>query len=68
MDYGPGPGQVDGLNRYWVWDYTGDATFQALALLPQEIVELQVMGEEFDPAQFRGHSEWFTPRDWGSES
>ena len=69
MDYGPGPGQVDGVNRYWLWDYTGDATFQALALLPHEIVDLQMLGEVFDPAQFAGQDgEWFTPRNWGSKS
>jgi hypothetical protein len=50
LDYGPGPGMPDGLNRYWVWDYQGSAGAETLALAPQQIVELQVLGAAFDPA------------------
>ena len=52
MDYGPGGGTQDGLNRYWLWDYASDTGSHALSLLPQQIVDLQVLGEVFDPAQF----------------
>ena len=51
MDYGPGGGVQDGLNRYWLWDYASDTGAHALGLLPQQIVDLQVLGEAFDPAQ-----------------
>lgn len=69
MDYGPGAANEDGLNRYWLWDYSRNPGSQAAGLLPQEIVDLQVLGEAFDPAQFDPRpAQWFTPRDWGSQS
>ncbi len=69
MDYGPGLAHQDGLNRYWLWDCTNNAGSHALGLLPQEIVDLQMLGEVFDPAQFTERpAQWFTPRDWGSQS
>ena len=52
MAYGPGSGVQDGLNRYWLWDYAQTRGSYALKLLPQQIVELQVLGEGFDPGQF----------------
>ena len=69
MDYGPGVAHQDGMNRYWLWDYARNAGSHTLGLLPQEIVDLQMLGEVFDPAQFDGqHAPWRTPRDWGSQS
>jgi len=69
MDYGPGVAQQDGLNRYWLWDYTSNASSHTLGLLPQEILDLQMLGEVFDPAQFNPRpAQWFIPRDWGSQS
>ena len=52
LKYGPGGEVQDGLNRYWLWDYASDTGSHALSLLPQQIVDLQVLGEVFDPAQF----------------
>jgi hypothetical protein len=69
MDYGPGPAHQDGLNRYWLWDYSRNPGSHTLGLLPQEILDLQMLGEVFDPAQFNPRpAQWFTPRDWGSQS
>lgn len=68
MDYGPGAAHQDDLNRYWLWDYTGRGS-HILGLLPQEILDLQVLGEMFDPVEFNPRpAQWFTPRDWGSQS
>jgi len=65
MDYGPAAGQSDGVNRYWVWDYESRTGTHTLGLLPQEIVDLQILGEVFDPAEFNPMpAQWFTPRDW----
>jgi hypothetical protein len=50
MDYGPGGGMQDGLNRYWLWDYASDSGSNTLGLLPKQIVELRVLGDLFDPA------------------
>jgi len=51
MDYGPGGGIQDGLNRYWLWDYASDSGANALGLLPKQIVELRMLGDLFDPAE-----------------
>lgn len=69
MDYGPGAANMDGLNRYWLWDDLRNPGSQTAGLLPQEILDLQMLGEVFDPAQFNPRpAQWFTPRDWGSQS
>jgi hypothetical protein len=50
LDYGPGD-NPDGLNRYWLWDSTNESSVPKIGLLPQQIVDLAVLGESFDPAQ-----------------
>jgi hypothetical protein len=52
MDYGPGNEIQDGLNRYWLWDYASNTGPHTLGLLPKQIVELRMLGDVFDPAQF----------------
>jgi len=67
MDYGPGTGIKDGLNRYWLWDYASNTGSRTLGLLPQQIVDLQVLGEVFDPDQLGVRPpQWSIPRDWNS--
>ncbi|MGD0351543.1 MAG: hypothetical protein ABSB84_14705 [Verrucomicrobiota bacterium] len=67
MDYGPGGEIKDGLNRYWLWDYASNTGPHTLGLVPQQIVDLQVLGEVFDPAQLDVRPpQWSIPRDWGS--
>ena len=51
--YGPGENS-DGLNRYWLWDYASTTGDHTLGLAPQQIVELQVLGEVFDPIPVAG--------------
>lgn len=68
LDYGPGGEIEDGLNRYWLWDYTNITGAHTLGLVPQQIVDLQVLGETFDPAEFGIRtSPWSVPRDWGAQ-
>jgi hypothetical protein len=52
MDYGPGGEPPTGLHRYWLWDYTSNMDSHTLGLAPQQIIELQVLGEIFNPADF----------------
>lgn len=67
MDYGPGGEMHHGLNRYWLWDYASNTGTHTLGLLPQQIVDVQVLGDVFDPADFGVRaSPWSIPRDWGS--
>jgi hypothetical protein len=69
MDYGPGGGIQDGVNRYWLWDYTSNTGSPALGLLPEQVLDLRVLGEAFDPAQIKVTApQWSIPRDWSSPS
>jgi hypothetical protein len=52
MEYGLGSTGQDGLNRYWFWDSASSSGSHTLGLVPQQIVDLRVLGENFDPAQF----------------
>jgi hypothetical protein len=51
MDYGPGE-KSDGVNRYWLWDYAGEANSRTIGLIPQQILDVQVLGTLFDPGEF----------------
>ena len=67
MDYGPGTGLADGLNRYWFWNYAANTDMTVLGLLPPEILELHVLGELLDPAEFGTRSwSWAVPRNWST--
>ena len=69
LDYGPGAGIQDGVNRYWLWDYTSNNGSHTLSLLPEQILALSVLGGVFDPAEFDvPPPQWSIPRDWGSPS
>ena len=69
MDYGPGAGIQDGVNRYWLWDYTSNNGSHTLSLLPEQVLDLRVLGEVFDPAQIEvTPPQWAIPRDWGLPS
>jgi hypothetical protein len=67
MDYGPGAEFADGLNRYWLWDYASNTAPRTLSLVPQQIVDLQMLGELFDPAHLDVRPlQWSIPREWNS--
>lgn len=52
MEYGPGE-NPDGLNRYWLWDYANETGSRTIGLIPQQILDLQVLGDGFDPSEFK---------------
>jgi hypothetical protein len=67
MDYGRGAGVQDGINRYWFWDYTSNNGSHTLSLLPEQVLDLRILGELFDPAQIEVPSaQWSIPRDWSA--
>ena len=69
MDYGPGAGTHDGVNRYSLWDYTSNNGSHTLSLLPEQILDLRILGEVFDPAAFGvPPPAWSIPRDWALPS
>jgi hypothetical protein len=69
VDYGPGEGIQDGVNRYWLWDYTSNTGSPNLGLLPDQILDIRVLGQAFDPAEFGAPPPtWSIPRAWGPTS
>jgi hypothetical protein len=48
ISYGLGSESHDELNRYWLWDYASSTGSNMIGLLPQQIVDLQVLGDVFD--------------------
>jgi len=69
LDYGPEPDVKDSLNRYWVWDQSGTAVTNPLGLVPGQIVELRVLGQNFSPEKMPlGDRAWSVPRNWGNSS
>jgi hypothetical protein len=69
LDYGQGGGIPDGVNRYSLWDYTSNNGSHNLRLLPEQILDLSVLGVVFDPAEFGVPTPaWSIPRNWGSQS
>lgn len=51
MNYGLGE-NADGLNRYWLWDDASETSDHKLGLVSQQIVDMSILGEVFDPTQF----------------
>jgi len=66
VDYGPGTGPADGLNRYVFLNYTDKTGAPLLSLVPQQITALQVLGDTFDPSAIPSPvTPWSVPREWG---
>lgn len=69
MDYGPSRRAHDKSDRYHLWDYDSDRQWHTLSLLPEQIVDLEILDELFDPAEFITwdveKSPWYIKRDWG---
>src|SRR5271165_5995147 len=64
-DYGPGSALQVGVNRYWFWDYTSNTGSPTLGLLPEQVLDIRILGEVFDPAEFGTlWPTWAIPRDW----
>ena len=69
MDYGAAGHVQDGVNRYQLWDYSSNNGSHRLVLLPEQILDLRVLGTVFDPAEFGVPPRvWAIPRSWGLPS
>ena len=72
MDYGPFRAAKNKIDRYHSWDYESDEGPHPLSLLTDQIVEIMVTQQAFDPAEFvtwsLTKSPWFVARDWGAYS
>lgn len=72
MDYGPSRRAADTSDRFHLWDFTSDEGPHTLSLPPGQVVQIDVLNEQFDPATFvtwdTTTSPWFIQRDWGPYS
>ncbi|WP_027360722.1 hypothetical protein [Desulforegula conservatrix] len=74
MDFGPSRKFKDGINRYHVWDYFPDSGKKPhpIPLEPNQIKTMNILEENFDPAEFitwsTKTSPWHVQRDWGQFS
>ena len=72
MDYGPSRRAKDKQDRYHVWDYEGSDRQHVTSLLPEQVFEINVTDESFNPEEFIDwdvkESPWFIKRDWGIHS
>jgi hypothetical protein len=66
MDYGATAEAPDGVNRYFLWDYTSNNGSHTLSLLAEQVLDIRVLGQVFDPADIDARpARWFIARDWG---
>jgi len=69
MDYGPIGAVRDGVNRYQLWDYSRNNGSSMLALLPEQVLSLSVLGAVFDPLELGDPPPtWSVPRNWKAPS
>lgn len=66
LDHGPGTENPEGVDRYWLWDYEAGAWTQILGLAPQQMLEMQVLDDGFDPVRMHPLVPplWSVPRAW----
>lgn len=67
MDYGPSGSTNEKKNRYHMWDYESDSGGHPLNLSVEQIKNIEILSETFDPAEFVhwGKINWIIPREWG---
>jgi len=72
MDYGPSRRASQQNDRFHVWDYESDTQKHTLSLNPEQVSNIEVLDETFEPSEFvtwdTKQSKWFVPRDWGQYS
>lgn len=72
MDYGPSRRAHNKSDRYHLWDFESDKVNHTLSLLPNQIDNMEVLEEHFDPAEFvtwdTTSRPWFVERNWGQYS
>ena len=72
LDFGPLRGALEPHDHYQLWDLEGRVKPLNVALLPDDLLEMTVLDETFDPAaiitwSFKPNA-WHVTRDWGEFS
>lgn len=69
MDYGPSRIAKEKNDRFHLWDYDSDTKRHTLSLIPEQIANLEILDDIFDPKEFvtwdTKSSCWLVIRDWG---
>ena len=72
MDFGPSRRAKNKDDRFHFWDYESDVAKHVLSLLPHQVINITILEEKFEPAEFISWdittSPWFYKRDWGQYS
>ncbi|WP_367390619.1 hypothetical protein [Lewinella sp. LCG006] len=70
FDYGPSRRNLkDNPDRYHTYDLESPDGKHTLSIHPEQVVNLEVLTEHFDPADYITWSpNWFVKRDWGKFS
>jgi hypothetical protein len=69
MDYGRSRRAKDPTPRYHFWDFTSDERPHTLSLRPEQLLSIEILESQFDPATFvTWRPAWIVPRDWGPYS
>ena len=69
MDYGPSARGSKSCERFHLWDYDSDVGRHSLSLGIQQVLNIEVMPDKFDPAEFVSWvPSWSIKRDWGDYS
>ena len=67
MDYGPSRRTQDRNDRFHFWDYESDTKQHTLSILPAQVISIETLPDNFDPAEFvTWQTQWLIPRDWGT--
>jgi len=66
MDVGPHRSYSEKGDYYHVWDFDGASKPHSVPLKEENIIEMIVLTEKFDPGDFVSWTpNWIVPRDWG---
>ncbi|WP_045577131.1 hypothetical protein [Desulfosporosinus sp. I2] len=72
MDFGPSRRARLKNDRFHVWDIDSDEKPHILSLPPEQIVDIVVLDNEFNPSNIvnwdTNRTPWFVERDWGDVS
>ena len=72
LDYGPSRRAKNKVDRFHFWDYESDKKQHVLSLIPDQVKDIELLKEQFDPGEIikwdTKNSPWFIKRDWGEFS
>lgn len=72
LDIGPSRRSKEQNDRFHFWDYDSDKRQHVLSINPEQLVDIEISEEIFDPHSIVNwdtqKSPWFIKRDWGKIS